>query len=169
MDDPEALGFGLWLALYVALPALLLTLWWAIGRATERRHLRRLAEREAAVRGFPVTSLKSAAGAARGAGRPPALVCGEAVVASDGFKTWVFGLRNLVGGESRSFTQLHDRARREAVLRMVEEAKAQGYDAICNVRFGTADIGGNATRPRKARNLNMAVCQVSGTAYVRGA
>lgn len=169
MDDPAAFEIALWLALYVAGPALLLALWWAIGHATERRHLRRLAEREAAARGFPVTSLKTAADAARGTGRPPALVCGEAVVASDGFKTWVFGLRNLVGGESRAFTRLHERARREAVLRMVEEAKAQGYDAICNVRFGAADIGGNATRPRKARGLNMAVCQVSGTAYVRGA
>lgn len=169
MDDAEVLEFGLGLALYVALPALLLTVWWAIGRATERRHLRRLAEREAAVRAFPVTSLKMAAGAARDSGRPPALVCGEAVVASDGFKTWVFGLRHVVGGESRTFRRLHERARREAVLRMVEEAKARGFDAICNVRFDAVDIGGNTTRGRNAKPLNMAVCQVSGTAYVRGA
>ena len=77
--------------------------------------------------------------------RPPTVVWGEAVIASDGFKSWLFGLKNLVGGESKTFVRLFDRARREATLRMLESAKAQGYNAVCNVRFGGTDIGGNTS------------------------
>jgi len=165
MDSSALMAF----LLYIVLPAGLLVLWWAIGRATERRHLQSLAAREAALGDFPVFSLKTPVGCVADPTHPPMVVTGEAVIASDGFKTWVFSLRNLVGGESRTFTRLFDRARREAVLRMVEEAKAAGYNAICNVRFDSADIGGNATEASKRNHMNMAACQVAGTAYVRGA
>ncbi len=45
---------------------------------------------------------------------------------------------------------------------MIAEAKAGGYNAICNVRFESVDIGGNATQPAK-KNMNMA--NDSRTAY----
>lgn len=94
------------------------------------------------------------------------LVTGEAVMASDVFKSWVFGFKNIVGGESKTFTRLFDRARREALLRMKERARELGCDAVCNVRFDSADIGGNATSGAK-KNSNMAVALVSGTAWRR--
>ena len=166
MEDPsdvEAIEAAVAGLLYVVLPAVLLLLWWAIGRRQERRHLASLAAREKAVSDVLVTSLRGFPGAAAG-GPPPELVCGEAAIASDGFKTWVFGLRNLFGGESRSYTRLFDRARREALARMAEAARARGYDAVCNVRFGTVDIGGNASGAGR-RAAPMAVCTASGTAY----
>ena len=114
-----------------------------------------------------VTTLKGFPGAGEGC-PPPELVCGETAIASDGFKTWVFGLRNLFGGESKSFARLFDRARREAVAKMAEAARARGFDAVCNVRFATVDIGGNASgNGGKNKALPMAVCTVSGTAYRR--
>ena len=165
--EEEAAGF--WVAIfYIVVPIAGLVFWWAIGHFTERKHLRSLAEREAAVGDFAVTSLKTPVGCAASQAAPPTLVCGEAVVASDHFKSWVFGLKNIVGGESKTFTRLFERARREALLRMIAEAKAGGYNAICNVRFESVDIGGNASRPAK-KNMNMAVCQAFGTAYRRGA
>ena len=63
--------------------------------------------------------------------------------------------------------RLFDRARREATLRMLESAKAQGYNAVCNVRFGGMDIGGNTSAGGKKAN-QMAIVAVSGTAYCRG-
>ena len=158
---------ALWdVALYIVVPVALLLVWRALGRRQERRHLRSLANREAALRGILVTNLRGFPEAAPGR-RPPELVCGETAVASDGFKTWTFGLRNLFGGESRAFTALFDRARREAVARMAEMARARGFDAVCNIRFGTVDIGGNASGARRKNALPMAVCTVSGTAYCR--
>ena len=165
--EEEAADLGV-VIFYIVLPIAALVFWWAIGHFTERKHIRSLAEREAEVGDFAITSLKTPVGCAVGQGVPPTMVCGEAVVASDGFKSWVFGLKNVVGGESKTFSRLFERARREALLRMIAEAKAGGYNAICNVRFESVDIGGNATQPAK-KNMNMAVCQAFGTAYVRGA
>ena len=117
--EEEAADLGV-VIFYLVFPVIALVVWWAIGHFTERRHLRSLAEREAAIGIFPVTSLKTPIGCQSGATNPPAIVCGEAVVASDGFKSWVFGLKNIVGGESKTFSRLYDRARREAVLRMID-------------------------------------------------
>ena len=149
----------------IVLPVAFLLLRWMIGRSQERRHLQSLAAREAAFKDFFVTSFRSLPGAAAD-GPPPELVCGEAAIASDGFKSWVFGLRNLIGGESRSFSLLFERARREAVARMVADARERGFNAVCNVRFSTVDIGGNAAGASRKRALRMAVCTVSGTAYL---
>ena len=165
--EEEAADLGV-VIFYLVFPIAALVLWWALGHLTERKHLRSLAAREAEIGDFAITSLKTPVGCAVGQGVPPTMVCGEAVVASDGFKSWVFGLKNVVGGESKAFTRLFERARREALLRMIAEAKAGGYNAICNVRFESVDIGGNATQPAK-KNMNMAVCQAFGTAYIRGA
>jgi uncharacterized protein YbjQ (UPF0145 family) len=143
----------------------LLTVWWAIGRVQEKEHLADLARREAAVKDFEISTLRAPADATDDPARPPVLVMGDAVIASDGFKTWTFGLRNLIGGESKTFVRLYDRSRREALLRMIESAKALGYDAVCNVRFGTADIAGNATASSGQKSRPMSSCTATGTAY----
>lgn len=162
MNAPDA---ELFTTLLMAVVFCLLSFcWWIIGSLNERKHLKSLFERETAIGDFPLTSLKRYLHQTTGS-HPPQLVSGEAVIASDAFKTLLFGFRNLIGGESRTFSRLYERARREALLRMIARAKAQGYDAICNVRFDASDIGGNACG--KKNQMPMAVCLVSGTAYRR--
>lgn len=138
-----------------------------VGGSIENAHIQSLEAREASVRDVLLTTLEVPAAVA--SDRPPMLVCGEAVISSDYFKTWLFGLRNVFGGESKTFTRLFDRARREAVLRMVAEARAAGCDAVCNVRFSSADLGGNAATngAKNNKTLKMAACTVTGTAYRR--
>ena len=46
------------------------------------------------------------------------LVQGSAVISIDYFKRMLAALRNIVGGEVKSYETLVDRARREATLRM---------------------------------------------------
>ena len=162
MDSSEADALGNLIG--ILLPVAFLGLWWFIGRTVERRHLASLAAREALLREMLVTTLDRFPGGVEG---ESALVTGEAVIASDYFKTTLFSLRNIFGGESVSFARLFDRARREAVLRMAASAREHGYDAVCNVRFSTSDIGGNAGGGNKKKVLPMAVCLVSGTAYRR--
>ena len=164
--DGENASLAVTLALYVGLPAAVLFVGWLAGHLSETKHERSLAAREEALKDVETTDLRNPPGFA-GAEGPCSLVSGEAVVASDTFKTWVFGLKNIVGGESKTFTRLFDRARREALLRMKERARELGCDAVCNVRFDSADIGGNATSGAKKKNLNMAVALVSGTAWRR--
>ena len=165
--DGENASLAVTLALYVGLPAFVLFVGWLVGHLSETKHERSLAAREEALKDVETTDLRNPPGFA-GAEGPCSLVSGEAVVASDTFKTWVFGLKNIVGGESKTFTRLFDRARREALLRMKERARELGCDAVCNVRFDSADIGGNAAGAKK-KGSNMAVALVSGTAWRRPA
>lgn len=53
-------------------------------------------------------------------------------------------LKNLVGGEIRSYTDLMTEARREAVQRMIEQATKLGANAVVNVRFETSQVAGGA-------------------------
>ncbi len=50
------------------------------------------------------------------------------------------GLKQIVGGEIKSYTTMLQQAREEAFNRMVNEAVALGADAIINVRFTTSDV-----------------------------
>ena len=54
------------------------------------------------------------------------------------------GLKNLVGGEIRAYTELMSDARREATERMLQQARALGADAVVNVRFTTSQVAGGA-------------------------
>ena len=50
------------------------------------------------------------------------------------------GLKNIVGGELKSYTELMQEARDEAVERMLAEARSVGANAVLNVRFATTSI-----------------------------
>ena len=54
------------------------------------------------------------------------------------------GLKTLVGGEIKSYTDMLTVARDEAIKRMVDDAKKMKADAIVNVRFATSDVMANA-------------------------
>ncbi len=51
------------------------------------------------------------------------------------------GLRSIVGGEIKEYTELLEEARRHAVDRMVENASAMGANAIIMMRFDSSEIG----------------------------
>jgi uncharacterized protein YbjQ (UPF0145 family) len=62
----------------------------------------------------------------------------------------------------KSYQSLATRARREALLRIIEKAKSQGYNAICNLRMDSADIGGSATSKKGSVMVSIIA---SATAY----
>ena len=55
------------------------------------------------------------------------------------------GLKNLVGGEVRGYTELLEEARRDALARMVEDAKSQGANAVVNIRMATSSVTSGAS------------------------
>ena len=134
-----------------------------IGRGVEKRHFKNLEEREAATRDMLVSQIKSFPYASN-SGQPPNLVLAEVAIGSDYLKSFFAKWRNLFGGEIRSFQTLQERGKREVILRLVEKAREQGYNAVCNVRVSPADVGGNTTAQKK--QMPMAVVIASGTAYV---
>ena len=50
------------------------------------------------------------------------------------------GLKTLVGGEIRGYTEMLSEARREALQRMSDEAQRMGADAVINLRFTTSMV-----------------------------
>ena len=46
--------------------------------------------------------------------------------------------RNVLGGESKAYTELMEEARRTAMKRMIEDAQKIGADAVIGMRYATA-------------------------------
>ena len=53
-------------------------------------------------------------------------------------------LKNFVGGELKGYTELLQEARKEALHRMMEQARSVGANAVINVRFATSSIAQGA-------------------------
>jgi uncharacterized protein YbjQ (UPF0145 family) len=68
------------------------------------------------------------------------LVQGSTVRAKHVGKDLLAGLKNIVGGELKAYTELLQESREEAVERMVKQAQAIGANAVLNVRFATSSI-----------------------------
>ncbi len=68
------------------------------------------------------------------------LVQGNTVRAKHLGRDIAAGLKNLVGGELRGYTELLTESRREAMQRMIAQAQQLGANAIVNVRFSTSAV-----------------------------
>lgn len=73
------------------------------------------------------------------------LVSGNTVRAKNIGRDFMAGLKNIVGGELKGYTELLTEARNEAVARMAEQAKALGANAVVNIRFSTSSITSGAS------------------------
>ena len=116
--------------------ALLLVITFFTGSRNEKKHYASILAREEKLHHIMVIPLK----------RPPEnfvtqqLVRGSVVVSSNYFSRMLAGFRNFFGGNVRSYETLLDRARREAILRMKEEAEALGADIVFNMKFETVSL-----------------------------
>lgn len=129
---------------------LLLALGYGAGTVAERRHYRSIEEREKAFLKLPTLNLKT----------PPCdpstiassrLVYGSVVISVDYFKRILAALRNIFGGDVKSYETLIDRARREATLRMKEVAA--DAEMIVNVRIETSSIAKNSNNRKSIGSL----------------
>lgn len=68
------------------------------------------------------------------------IVSGSTVKARHLGRDIVAGLRNIVGGEIKEYTELLAQSRDEALKRMVEKAKSLGANAVIAMRFATAAV-----------------------------
>jgi len=116
----------------------LLTLGYGFGRYAENKHYKSILEREKAFLNLPAIAIR----------RPlepttpqeTTLVTGSVVISIDYFKKFLSSIRLFIGGRLTSYESLIDRARREAILRMKEEARKLGAEAVINVKIETSSI-----------------------------
>ncbi|WP_297466716.1 heavy metal-binding domain-containing protein [Thermococcus sp.] len=69
------------------------------------------------------------------------LARGGVVMATHLGRDILAGLRNLVGGEVKEYTEMMAQAREIALQRMIENAKEMGANAVIGMRFMTSNVG----------------------------
>ena len=68
------------------------------------------------------------------------MVQGSTVRAKHVGRDIMAGLKNIVGGELKGYTELLEDARSQAIERMKQQAMAAGGNAVVNVRLSTSTI-----------------------------
>lgn len=68
------------------------------------------------------------------------IVKGSIVQTKNFGKDFMAGIKTLVGGEVKEYTDMLNQARQIAVKRMVDEAQAMGADAVVNVRYASSSV-----------------------------
>lgn len=125
----------------LATPAILFGTW-ATGRMIERRHFQDLLRLESGSTDVLALTLEELpAGWNVGAAD---LVMGNVVISQDYFKRFAAAVKGMFGGRIGVYEPLLERARREAIVRMKEDARSRGHDTIVNVRIETAPLARSA-------------------------
>ena len=68
------------------------------------------------------------------------LVKGTVVQSKNFGKDFMAGMKTILGGEIRGYTEMLIEARQIATKRMVDEAEALGADAVVGLRYGSASV-----------------------------
>lgn len=133
----------------------LLLLGYGFGSYRERKHYQSIREREIELKDILVfesrfppgysSSVNSSGGEQNLSCDGGQMVTGNVVISIDYFKMFVAGLRKLIGGRLRSYESLLDRGRREAVLRMKQQARGIGANRVFNVKFESSSISKGAS------------------------
>lgn len=133
----QASGFEIWLVVIVyAIPLVFLLFAMFTGHWVEKRHFASIRQRELALANLPAVPTRSWDAARTVA--DARVVVGSVVISHDHFKRFLTKLRKIFGGRIRSYETLLDRGRREAVLRLKEQAT--GADIVLNLRIATSNI-----------------------------
>ncbi len=130
---------------------LLLAVGYTCGSLAERRHYASINQRENQQLQFQAMTVEPCL--KPGQVKESFLVQGSAVISIDYFKRLLAILRNIFGGRVKAYESLIDRARREATLRLKEQALAQGADMVVNLRLETSTIGNSANRKKQVGSV----------------
>ncbi|GHU11131.1 metal-binding protein [Betaproteobacteria bacterium] len=154
MGDLIALGFVV----------ILLIVGFVFGSIGQSRHYRSIKTREFRLRHILLFNEKMPP--TQYAGQEFALVSGSVIMGSDYFRQMIAGLKGIFGGRLTSFETMLDRGRREAILRMKEEAERMGANAIFNVRLETSTLSFSQQGNREGKGgLACAELMAYGTAW----
>jgi uncharacterized protein YbjQ (UPF0145 family) len=138
----DIFGIGL---LQSCIPVVLILIGLVSGTVLERAHLRRLDARDKELAGIVLTDLRTVPPGMHAAGGN--MVIGQVVISSDYFKTFIASFRKIIGGDIRSYERLMERARREAIHRMIDQALSMKATTVINVRLETSSIGRMSKNP----------------------
>lgn len=108
---------------------------WFFGRKAEQDHWRSLAEQEKSLAYISIDTNKFSRSDEEGC-----FVSGNVVLANDYFKLVLANIRNFFGGTIGSYETVVERARREAIVRLKQDAQAAGLNHIMGLRLSTTQL-----------------------------
>jgi len=73
------------------------------------------------------------------------IVSGSTVRAKHVGRDIMAGLKNIVGGELKGYTELLQESRNQATERMIKQAEELGANAIVNIRYATSSVAQGAS------------------------
>ena len=115
---------------------ILFSVGWGFGRHIEQKHLRELDEKERQFAHIRIDTNRFVETSAKGQ-----LVSSNVVISHDYFKFILASIKNILGGRLISYESIVERARREAIVRLKQQAKAIGGHQILGVRLSTTEVG----------------------------
>lgn len=119
----------------IVLFLILFSVGWGFGRHIEQKHLRELDQREKQFAHIRIDTNRFVETTAYGQ-----MISSNVVISHDYFKYVLATIRNFFGGRLVSYESVVERARREAVVRLKQEAHAMGANQIMGVRLSTTEL-----------------------------
>ena len=117
---------------------ILLFIGFFVGNFLETKHFKEIRQRERNILHVPTINFGAKQEIPHA--NEAALFLGSVVISADYFKMFASSLRNLVGRRMVAYESLLDRGRREAILRMKEQAISWGATQVVNVRLETSSL-----------------------------
>ena len=115
---------------------ILFSVGWGFGRHIEQKHLRELDEKEKQYAHIRIDTNRFVETNSKGQ-----MISSNVVISHDYFKYVLATIRNFFGGRLVSYESIVERARREAMLRLKQEADRIGANHIMGVRLSTTELG----------------------------
>jgi len=124
-------------------PLILLILGWGVGRGIISRHRKRLDAQDEAFKNIRLHNIKYKPSVSVTAPVETYLVTGSLVLSIDVFRRLMAAFIQIAGGEVSNYSDLLERGRRDALLRLKAEADSFGAQDIYNIKIQSAAIGAN--------------------------
>lgn len=115
---------------------ILFSVGWGFGRHIEQKHLRELDEKEKQYAHIRIDTNRFIETSSNGQ-----MISSNVVISHDYFKYVLATIRNFFGGRLVSYESIVERARREAMLRLKQEADRIGANHIMGIRLSTTELG----------------------------
>lgn len=109
---------------------------WGFGRYAERKHLESLTQKEKQLAHIRIDNNRFQTSTFSGQ-----MISSNVVISHDYFKYVIANIQNFFGGRLTSYESIVERARREAIVRLKEEALKMGSTEIQGLRLATTELG----------------------------
>lgn len=124
------------LIVQVVIFLILFAIGFGFGRRIEQRHLNALEQAEQKLSHIRIDTNKFIECETQGR-----LISSNVVISHDYFKFVLANIRNFLGGRLSSYETIVERARREAIIRLKQQAANMGASQIMGVRLSTTELG----------------------------